>query len=200
MLRWLCWSSPAAEVLAVVRPWSRLRKMLPRRRYAGWGSATAKSSTRENQPSLFHPPSSPTPGAATHSNDGFRQERSRPQGAPGQDGRWHGQRQGQGRELLPVSARTALHCTLAVRGQPANPRTALPKRSRSSSASQTARPRGTRPATSQRPRRTSPARRPLPASSPTGSGSTTRASSPRMPSTRSAPPCRRRPPTPPLSS
>lgn len=71
-----------------------------------------------------------------------------------------------------------------------NRHTDLQRRSRSSSASLTARLSAMPRETSPKLHRTSRVRRPLPASSPTGSGSTTPVSSRKMPSSRSAPRCR----------
>lgn len=78
--------------------------------------------------------------------------------------------------------------------------TDLRRRSRSSSASPTARPSAMPRETSPKLLPTSRARRPSPASSPTGSGSITPVSSPRTPSTRSALPSRLSRPTRPRTS
>lgn len=119
------------------------------------------------------PPTRQIPGS---SRNGCPEERKGPQGARGQDGRWHGQCQGQGHQLLPVCS-----CAfLSLRQQTSSYHTftnsfpAMRRRSRSLSASQTARLSATPRETSPRLLSTKTAMRLLPVSSPTGSGSTTR--------------------------
>lgn len=173
--------------------------MLPSPRYAEWESANhfrqlfcRPSSTRSLQSSPPGQPHTATMGSGK--KEAARKERQ------GKTGDGMGNVKVKGENFYRYAQQ--LHCTALqlARNAPANTPTALRRRSRSSSASLTARPRGTPPETLPRPPHTSRARRPSPASSPTGSGSTTPASSPRMHSTLSAPPCRRRPPTPPPSS